>query len=91
MACVTRDSSPIPNRSLPQRRRAVVCWHNHHASASFSQAPFLVSARCTSASPSAANLQTWLPLSTNTFGLGLFQFLDSGSATNPIRFYRTRY
>ena len=31
MACVTRDSSPIPNRSLTQRRRAVVCWHNHHA------------------------------------------------------------
>jgi hypothetical protein len=39
----------------------------------------------------STNLQTWLPLSTNTFGLGQFQFLDSGSATNPIRFYRTRY
>src|ERR1035441_5483123 len=44
MACVTRDSSPISNRSLTQRRRAVVCRHNHHASTSFSQAPFLVSA-----------------------------------------------
>jgi hypothetical protein len=39
----------------------------------------------------STNLQTWLPLSTNIFGLGQFQFLDSGSATNPIRFYRTRY
>jgi hypothetical protein len=37
MACVTRDSSPIPNRSLTHRRRAVVCWHNHHANTSFSQ------------------------------------------------------
>jgi hypothetical protein len=55
MACVTRDSSPIPNRSLTHRHRAVVCWHNHHANTSFSQAPFLVSASCPSASPSAAN------------------------------------
>ena len=39
----------------------------------------------------STNLQTWLPLSTNTFGLGLFQFLDPNSVTNPIRFYRTRY
>jgi hypothetical protein len=39
----------------------------------------------------STNLQTWLPLSTNTFGAGLFQFLDPGSATNPIRFYRTRH
>ena len=37
------------------------------------------------------NLQTWQPLSTNTFGVGLFQFVDPGSITNPIRFYRTRY
>jgi hypothetical protein len=39
----------------------------------------------------STNLQTWLPLSTNTFGAGLFQFLDPDSLTNPIRFYRTRY
>jgi uncharacterized delta-60 repeat protein len=39
----------------------------------------------------STNLQTWLPLSTNTFGTGLFQFLDPDSPTNPIRFYRTRY
>ena len=39
----------------------------------------------------STTLQTWLPLSTNTFGTGLFQFLDPGSITNPIRFYRTRY
>ena len=39
----------------------------------------------------STNLHTWLPLSTNTFGVGLFQFLDPGSVTNPIRFYRTRY
>ena len=44
MACVTLDSSPIPSRSLTQRRRAVVCWHNHHANTSFSQAPFRASA-----------------------------------------------
>ena len=31
MACVTRDSSPIPNRLITHRRRAVVCWHKHHA------------------------------------------------------------
>ena len=36
MACVTRDSSPIPNRSLTQRRRAVMCWHNHQANTSLS-------------------------------------------------------
>jgi hypothetical protein len=28
MACVTRDSYPITNRSLTHRRRAVVCWHS---------------------------------------------------------------
>ena len=39
----------------------------------------------------STNLQTWRPLSTNTFGAGLFQFVDPGSITNPIRFYRTRY
>jgi len=39
----------------------------------------------------STNLQTWQPLSTNTFGVGLFQFVDPGSITNPIRFYRTRY
>jgi hypothetical protein len=39
----------------------------------------------------STNLRTWLPLSTNTFGAGLFQFVDPGSTTNPIRFYRTRY
>lgn len=39
----------------------------------------------------ATDLQTWLPLSTNTFGAGLFQFVDPSSITNPIRCYRTRY
>ena len=39
----------------------------------------------------STNLKVWSPLSTNTFGAGLFQFVDPGSATNPIRFYRTRY
>jgi hypothetical protein len=39
----------------------------------------------------STNLQTWLPLSTNTFGVGLFQFVDPASVTNPIRFYRTHY
>ena len=39
----------------------------------------------------STNLQTWQPLSTNIFGVGLFQFVDPGSITNPIRFYRTRY
>ena len=39
----------------------------------------------------STNLQTWLPLSTNIFGAELFQFVDPGSITNPIRFYRTRY
>jgi hypothetical protein len=35
MAC-TRDSSPISNRGLTHRRRAVVCRHSHHANTSFS-------------------------------------------------------
>lgn len=39
----------------------------------------------------STNLQTWLPLVTNTFGTNAFQFIDPGSATNPLRFYRTRY
>ena len=39
----------------------------------------------------STNLKVWSPLSTNTFGAGLFQFLDPGSGTNPIRFYRPRY
>jgi hypothetical protein len=39
----------------------------------------------------STNLKAWSPLSTNTFGADLFQFLDPGSVTNPIRFYRTRY
>jgi hypothetical protein len=40
----------------------------------------------------STNLQTWQPLSTNNFGADLmFQFLDPGSVTNPIRFYRTRH
>ena len=29
MACDTRDSSPLPNRSLPHRRRAVVRAYSH--------------------------------------------------------------
>jgi hypothetical protein len=44
MACVTHNSPPIPNHSLTHRRRAVMCWHNHHANTSFSQVPFLASA-----------------------------------------------
>ena len=43
------------NYSLTHRRRAVVCWHSHHANTSFSQAPFLASARCRSSNSSAAN------------------------------------
>jgi hypothetical protein len=39
----------------------------------------------------STNLKVWSPLSTNTFGAGPFQFVDPGSTTNPIRFYRTRY
>ena len=39
----------------------------------------------------STNLQTWQPLGTNIFGAELFQFVDPGSITNPIRFYRTRY
>ena len=39
----------------------------------------------------STNQQTWQPLSPNTIGVGLFQFVDPGSITNPIRFYRTRY
>lgn len=39
----------------------------------------------------STDLQSLMPLSTNTFGADLLQFLDPGSITNPIRFYRTRY
>jgi hypothetical protein len=39
----------------------------------------------------STDLQILVPLSTNTFGADLFRSLDSGSITNPIRFYRTRY
>ena len=38
----------------------------------------------------STNLKVWSPLSTNTFGAGLFQFFDPESVTNPTRFYRTR-
>ena len=39
----------------------------------------------------SSNLQTWSPLFTNTFGTNGFLFRDPGSATNPLRFYRSHY
>jgi uncharacterized delta-60 repeat protein len=39
----------------------------------------------------STNLQSWLPLSTNVFVSGSLQFMDPGSSTNPVRFYRVRY
>ncbi|HWI58079.1 MAG TPA: immunoglobulin domain-containing protein, partial [Bacillota bacterium] len=38
----------------------------------------------------STNLQQWLPLSTNVFGAGPFQFADPDSTATPMRFYRTR-
>jgi len=49
------QNSAIAKRSLTQRRRAVVCWHSHHANTSFSQDPFLTSAKCRSSNSPAAN------------------------------------
>ncbi len=40
---------------------------------------------------SSTNLSNWRPITTNTFGSGLFQFLDPASSTNRSGFYRTRY
>jgi hypothetical protein len=39
----------------------------------------------------SSDLRSWTPLSTNTFGNGPFQFVDPGSSTNPVGFYRVRY
>jgi hypothetical protein len=39
----------------------------------------------------SADLNLWQSISTNSFGAGLFQFLDPASTTNSIRFYRVKY
>ena len=39
----------------------------------------------------STNLHQWLPLSTNSFDSGWFQFMDPDPATKPMRFYRTRF
>ena len=39
----------------------------------------------------STDLQDWQPLSTNTFGAGIFQFVDPASATDPMRFYRVMF
>jgi hypothetical protein len=39
----------------------------------------------------STNLHYWLPLTTNAFAAGLFQFVDPDSGTDAMRFYRTRF
>ena len=38
----------------------------------------------------STNLQSWLPLQTNTLGAAMFYFSDSASSNAPSRFYRAR-
>ena len=38
----------------------------------------------------SADLRTWIPLQTNSFGLGLLYFSDPQSPTNLQRFYRAQ-